>query len=77
MTLCTEKEAAGKWCPLVRFKFSGTGDTPSCNREPGMGPGVTEGTRCIGSRCMAWRFDQFDVGRVARGYCGAFGKIDR
>ena len=35
----------------------------------------TGGTKCISSRCMAWRWDRFgqDV-PVPRGYCGRAGK---
>ena len=87
MTLVTEKEAAEKWCPLVRWKFASTSDQPSSNRETsattegGQNPWHHKGTRCIASACMAWRkaesgtveFD--DYGNLP-GYCGAFGKVE-
>ena len=81
--LLTEKEASEKWCPLVRWKFSSTSDQPASNRETsatveeGNNPFHHKGTRCIGSKCMAWRGADIysnEVGmRVHRGYCGAFG----
>lgn len=78
MTLYTEAEAAERWCPLARFKFASTSDNPSCNREGGPNggdnPWMISGTRCIGSRCMAWRW-VIEEAR-ARGYCGAFGKVE-
>ncbi len=72
MTLVTEKEAAEKWCPLVRAH----GDNMDANVS-----------RCIGSKCMAWRKgpDRIEEGwrdlhnrpvSVAVGYCGAFGKVE-
>lgn len=63
----TEQEAKTKWCPFARFKFASTSDGPACNREggPSIGedtggtnPWLLSGTRCIGSACMAWRWDK-------------------
>lgn len=84
MTLYTEAEAAERWCPLARYKFASTSDNPSCNREGGpsggTNPWLISGTRCIGSKCMAWRpvdvVQIGDLGLIARGYCGAFGKVE-
>jgi hypothetical protein len=55
--MLTEEEALTKWCPFARFKFAGTSDNPSANREggPSMNPWLKEGTRCLASGCMAWR----------------------
>lgn len=48
MTACTEKEAAEKWCPHYRGTMARVGDVAlvECN----------DGARCIGSRCMQWRW---------------------
>ena len=57
--MITEAEAKTKWCPFSRYKFAGTSDNPAHNREGGpdghWNKYVTEGTRCLGSACMAWR----------------------
>lgn len=65
----TEDEAKKKWCPLVRYKFSSESDRPSCNRDIFSKGVMEDGTRCIASECMAWRWRvDYD-----NGYCGAFG----
>lgn len=76
MTICTEKEAAEKWCPqgagvATRVMIDESGRQWSV-------PGDYREARCIGSRCMAWRWakdDETPDGN-ARGYCGAFGKVE-
>lgn len=80
---CTEKEAAEKWCPHVRYANSQ--DTLWSNR------GDSNGFNgCIGSRCMAWRqaLRHSQSGSVVAhfrpssdpfwievGYCGLAGKV--
>lgn len=75
MTLCTEDEAQEKWCPFARVTV-GAVQRHAANR----GDGGTDiyGATCIGSRCMSWRFDTTDTtpDGKARGYCGAFGKVE-
>ena len=83
MTLVTERQASEMWCPLVRRAPGGDNcDADGGRRTP----------RCIGPRCMAWRwtrtgmvfevgdqgaiFRQQTVGDLAYGYCGAFGKVE-
>lgn len=53
----TESEAKTKWCPFVRAIFIGDGTfIGPCNRGVGQDGKEGElGSRCIGSRCMAWR----------------------
>jgi hypothetical protein len=70
MTACTEKEAAEKWCPHVRGDYAQVGDVA-------LNKGNKEG-RCIGSRCMQWRWFDIDESNEAfgdnpRGYCGLAG----
>jgi len=88
MTLVTEKEAVEKWCPMARVATPVTAHLTghviaaiACNRSSRSAPDQRlkaevspESARCIGSRCMAWRW-AIEEGR-ARGYCGAFGKVE-
>lgn len=60
MTLCTETEAAKKWCPMARAPGTMIDSDESRtfvtqNRGYQMG-GALPNCMCIGSRCMAWRF---------------------
>ena len=69
MTACTEKEAAEKWCPHYRGSDASVG-------EVRLAQGNQE-ARCIGSRCMQWRWSSphghiFGEGRS--GYCGLAGE---
>jgi hypothetical protein len=69
MTLLTEDEAKGKWCPFYRVATSG-GDMDTYemdNRPPdyeengeGWSPTgqVRAEARCLGPACMAWRWGQ-------------------
>jgi len=70
--LWTEEEAKTKWCPNSLFKFSATSDATACNREAGPGAAQTawvrEGTRCIGSECMAWRGESEKDKRIRHQY---------
>lgn len=70
----TEKEAMQKWCP-----FSRTGLTAgmAVNRHvadaPGANDGVYDETRCRGSECAVWVWDDgLPEGMVdmQRGHCG-------
>lgn len=64
--IVTEKEAATKWCPHARtIGFHPMGTLVVRNRTTAVSdPTVDQQTReappacrCIGSRCMAWRWD--------------------
>ena len=77
--MMTEAEAKTKWCPLDRGSYS----------ERHIGGTMPH---CIGSDCMAWRWDTDGWAWVspgggphvftmpsdgtARGFCGAFGKAE-
>lgn len=63
----TEDEAKKKWCPdsLVVFVNEPTNElSPGCNRVIGhtktMKPlsGLPDNSTCIGSACMAWRWER-------------------
>ena len=60
MSAVTEKEAAGMWCPQTQWipgtgVYAGTG----CWNRGGQGE---DHDRCLGSRCMAWRWTGGDDG---------------
>lgn len=48
----TEQEAAGRWCPFARDFTDQDGKIATVNRGD---PKMLD-NRCIGSRCMAWRW---------------------
>jgi len=64
----TEEDAKTKWCPFVRFHVEGKAPTFTAtpNRDQ-------RGTRCIGSACMAWRWEYDDGQDSGQGYCGLAG----
>lgn len=63
----TEEEAKTKWCPTARTH---DGDRiASVNRKYDGGPDI--GAQCLGSGCMAWRWD---TNIQINGYCGLAGK---
>jgi len=65
--ICTEKEAAGKWCPQARMTV-GTEDSPlpaGVNRSMYGNPI----TMCIGSACMMWDWQDYEV-ETASEYVG-------
>lgn len=81
----TEQDAKTKWCPLYRVATSG-GDTSTFemdNRPVEHAEDAEQRwrptgefhpvARCVGSRCMAWRWVMPVVGD-SRGYCGLAGK---
>ena len=63
MTAMTEDEAKTKWCPFARARdqgFVGTGNAiiaAAINRVPDKEKTYEELLGCVGSRCMAWRWD--------------------
>jgi hypothetical protein len=67
-----EYDAKEKWCPFVRLGFS---DDSSVNRSSK--DGIEKSSRCIGSRCMMWRFSLSPNLVVEdgedEGYCGLAG----
>lgn len=68
----TEQEAKTKWCCEARTAtdFLPNGNAIAFNRCPDGSYGKE--TTCIGSQCMAWRWDGHkDHGK---GYCGLAGK---
>lgn len=76
-----EEDVLDKWCPYSR-RYHSSG---SYNRSQNI-QDIPEGTRCVGSRCMAWRWVQDPlVTFVANGkptttiseygYCGLAGKL--
>lgn len=65
-TKMIENEAKEKWCPFTRVGSKMPhSPTPANNRVPS---GIENGSRCIASACMAWRW----VGE-GHGYCGLAG----
>lgn len=82
----TEEEAKTKWCPFVRHleTVDIDGSVQATNRPQGNArPAPSGKTTCIGSSCIAWRWDKAanrikNPGSVlaggADGYCGLAGK---
>jgi hypothetical protein len=68
----TEEEVGKKWCPFARHayfpEFNGTA-AAAVNR-----PQATP-VNCIGSACMAWRWQPSDTNQPPRGFCGLAGKL--
>lgn len=53
--MLTEKEASTRWCPFTRIGAGTVGQVVPVNR---LGNGdIDTRARCIGSRCMAWRWN--------------------
>lgn len=64
----TEKEAKKKWCPFSvtgAYTDRGPMTAVSVNRDPR--PEVSESCLCLVSKCMAWRWSDFEM---SDGYCG-------
>ena len=69
--MTNEKEAKKKWCPFVRqFSVPNEGASGSFNRYGGGKP--ADGSSCIASECMAWRWTS---AQRDYGYCGLAGKL--
>ena len=69
---CTEAEAAERWCPFGRIiHTSGMHYSPTYNLYQGDNSDVGPQPRtvCLGSRCMAWRWTDHEVG-----HCGLAGR---
>lgn len=83
--ILTESQAREKWCPFSRVvEAGGPVGIPAYNRahhQSNDAPvSYPAGGLCLGSKCMAWRFERFPVAttgntelRSDRGYCGLAG----
>lgn len=72
----TEIEAAECWCPFARIaETNDEGRIAGVNRDTSKTLSGRD-PRCIGSRCMAWRWNALASKREAEqvGYCGLAGK---
>jgi hypothetical protein len=58
----TEEEAKTKWCPFARSQTEDRESAPAVNRT--LQGHIDIGCHCIGSRCMAWRWED-DAEEVA------------
>jgi len=69
----TEAQAHVMWCPWVRLYSDGNTELRGTNRFIGkVAQGdLIQGTGCLGSECMAWRWT--DATQVD-GFCGLAGK---
>ncbi len=87
----TEDKAKTKWCPFVRYTADSEGDVASnrCSNFIVELDIATDASSCIGSQCMAWRWNQSPTDNAQRqqqasdplgqlrgphGYCGLAGK---
>lgn len=67
MSTYTEEEAKTKWCVHARVRDVGVAGVTNIN----FANGTT--IKCIGSRCMSWRW-RGDFGETgSKGYCGLAG----
>jgi len=72
----TEDQAKQRWCPYVRLvtsidlPYGGSSAISSANRAQNDKPVG----RCIGSDCMAWRWQRSEALDASRGYCGLAGR---
>jgi len=80
----TEAEAKTKWCPFARVCLD-YGDGPNlvigpmnrdfANRSTQNIEEAIETSKCLGSACMAWRWQSIDTGgEHSQGFCGLAGK---
>lgn len=87
----TESDAKKLWCPFARIAHV---NAPTGGNRHYSGVGAEENlgivTRCIGSQCMAWRWNKpednirqyvdddglmiVETGRKGMGFCGLAGK---
>ena len=62
--ICTESEAKEKWCPQVRFVpiLEGNALSPANRLGPERGPDLDNPhfSRCIGSACMMWNWEDYE-----------------
>jgi hypothetical protein len=65
----TEEEAKTKWCPQTLCARLIVSDHVEQPVEMG-------GARCIGSKCMAWRWERASNSSIKRkdGFCGLAGR---
>ncbi len=74
MTLHTEDEARGKWCPMARVAvMSDNPERGAHNRLIDDEKKLEGRAHCIASDCMAWRWHNANAEEEI-GYCGAFGR---
>lgn len=74
--MLTQAEAEDKWCPFSRIAAEERG-APTMNRFNEVSSRIPRGAHCIGSGCMAWRWQHRDPimrDEPARGYCGLAGR---
>ena len=81
--MTTEKEAASMWCPFIRHEDPDVkGGSWNRGRQEGNPANVdADGSpgsyacNCIGSRCMAWRWDNKLPPADKHGHCGLAGPV--
>lgn len=92
--MLTEQEAAERWCPFVRYRaaYDDTASNRWKQSAPADQPDALNpiACRCIGSACMAWRWESRPDRSVSagqgvrldvmpptshRGYCGLAGLV--
>lgn len=54
----TEDEAKTKWCPFVQIALDDAASRYATNRGEIITEGGPVNLKCIGSHCMAWRWDR-------------------
>lgn len=64
----TEEEAKEKWCPMVRLHCV---DSHCADNRLANNYELPDGTLCIASECMMWRWHSANK---EYGYCGLAGK---
>jgi hypothetical protein len=76
--LLSEDEAKERWCPEARVSYlhetAENGVTASTYNRTWNGYELRE-ARCLGSKCMAWRWINPAIGRQTHGYCGKAGPL--
>lgn len=73
----TEEQAKGKWCPFTRVAGlpGSAAEGNVYNRWPG--EDILSSATCMGSACMAWRWDGADPADRSKfnGHCGLAGPV--
>lgn len=64
----TEDEAKTKWCPFA----IASGKRFAINRAPE--GEINNSCKCLGTACMAWRWDYDEYGDASEGFCGLAGR---